>query len=63
MGAAIAFGFGDYAAAMATRRVGVVLTSIGMQSIGLVAYVIVLVSLGRWPTFEWERSRPRPCSR
>ena len=54
MGAAIAFGFGDYAAAMATRRVGVVLTSVGMQSVGLVAYVIVLAALGRWPTFEWE---------
>ena len=54
MGAAIAFGFGDYAAAMATRRVGVVLTSIGMQSIGLGAYVIVLAALGRWPTFVWE---------
>jgi drug/metabolite transporter (DMT)-like permease len=39
---------------MATRRVGVVLTSIGMQSVGLVAYVIVLATLGRWPTFEWE---------
>ena len=39
---------------MATRRVGVVLTSIGMQSVGLVAYVIVLAALGRWPTFEWE---------
>lgn len=54
MGAAIAFGFGDYAAAMATRRVGVVLTSIGMQSIGLVAYIVTLAGLGRWPTFEWE---------
>jgi len=38
---------------MATRRVGVVLTSIGMQSVGLIAYVIVLAALGRWPTFEW----------
>ena len=25
-----------------------------MQSVGLVAYVIVLAALGRWPTFEWE---------
>ena len=38
---------------MATRRVGVVLTSIGMQSVGLIAYVIVLAALRRWPTFEW----------
>ncbi|HKY50764.1 MAG TPA: EamA family transporter [Candidatus Limnocylindria bacterium] len=49
VGAAVAFGFGDYAAAMATRRVGVVLTSIGMQSISLVGYAIVLALLGRWP--------------
>ena len=39
---------------MATRRVGVVLTSIGMQSVGLAAYVVALAALGRWPTFEWE---------
>jgi uncharacterized membrane protein len=39
---------------MATRRVGVVLTSIGMQSVGLVAYIVTLAGLGRWPTFEWE---------
>jgi uncharacterized membrane protein len=55
VGAAIAFGFGDYAAAMATRRVGVVLTSLGMQSVGLTAYVVVLAALGRWPTFEWQQ--------
>jgi uncharacterized membrane protein len=55
VGAAIAFGFGDYAAAMATRRVGVVLTSLGMQSVGLTAYVAVLAALGRWPTFEWQQ--------
>ena len=55
VGAAIAFGFGDYAAAMATRRIGVVLTSIGMQTVGLVAYVIALAALGRWPTFVWEQ--------
>jgi len=36
---------------MATRRVGVVLTSLGMQTIGLSAYVVVLLALGRWPTF------------
>jgi drug/metabolite transporter (DMT)-like permease len=55
VGAAIAFGFGDYAAAMATRRVGVVLTSLGMPSVGLTAYVVVLAALGRWPTFEWQQ--------
>ena len=37
---------------MATRRVGVVLTSLGMQTIGLTTYVVTLAVLGRWPTFE-----------
>ncbi|TME77886.1 MAG: hypothetical protein E6I48_01475 [Chloroflexi bacterium] len=55
VGAAIAFGFGDYAAAMATRRVGVVLTSLGMQTIGLAAYAVTLAALGRWPTFELQQ--------
>lgn len=49
MGAALAFGFGDYAAAMATRRVGVVRTSIGMQTISLGGFAIALALLGRWP--------------
>jgi uncharacterized membrane protein len=40
---------------MATRRVGVVLTSLGMQTVGLSAYVVVLAALGRWPTFSWEQ--------
>jgi uncharacterized membrane protein len=40
---------------MATRRVGVVLTSLGMQTVGLSAYTVVLVALGRWPTFAWEQ--------
>ena len=34
---------------MATRRVGVVRTSLGMQVIGLAAYAVVLAALGRWP--------------
>ncbi|HEY3126287.1 MAG TPA: DMT family transporter [Candidatus Limnocylindria bacterium] len=55
VGAAIAFGFGDYAAAMATRRVGVVRTSLGMQTIGLAAYAVALAALGRWPTFELQQ--------
>jgi drug/metabolite transporter (DMT)-like permease len=37
---------------MATRRVGVVRTSLGMQTIGLAAYAVTLAALGRWPTFE-----------
>jgi drug/metabolite transporter (DMT)-like permease len=40
---------------MATRRVGVVLTSLGMQTVGLSAYVVTLAALGRWPTFEWQQ--------
>jgi uncharacterized membrane protein len=40
---------------MATRRVGVVLTSLGMQTVGLAAYVVTLAALGRWPTFEWQQ--------
>jgi len=39
---------------MATRRVGVALTSIGMQSISLVGYAIVLALLGRWPVLTPE---------
>lgn len=53
VGAAVAFGFGDYAAAMATRRVGVVRTSLGMQIIGLAAYAAVLAIIGRWPALSW----------
>jgi len=40
---------------MATRRVGVVLTSLGMQTIGLAAYAVTLAALGRWPTFELQQ--------
>ena len=39
---------------MSTRRVGVALTSIGMQSISLVGYAIVLALLGRWPVLTPE---------
>lgn len=39
---------------MATRRVGVALTSIGMQSISLVGYAIILALLGRWPVLTGE---------
>jgi drug/metabolite transporter (DMT)-like permease len=56
VGAAVAFGFGDYAAAMASRRVGVALTALGMQVIGVGAFGIVLALLGRWPRLEWEQA-------
>lgn len=39
---------------MATRRVGVTLTSIGMQSLSLVGYAIILALLGRWPVLTPE---------
>lgn len=55
MGAAAAFGFGDYAAAIASRRIGVLRTSIGMQVIGLAAYALVLVALGRFPALSWDQ--------
>src|SRR5213593_3105474 len=40
---------------MATRRVGVVRTSLGMQTIGLAVYAVTLAALGRWPTFELQQ--------
>ena len=52
MGAAVAFGFGDYAAAMAARRAGVALTALGMQVLGVAVLAFVLAALGRWPQFE-----------
>lgn len=39
---------------MSTRRIGVLLTSLGMQAIGLGAYAVVLFAIGRWPPFGWE---------
>ncbi len=38
---------------MATRRVGVVRTALGMQAIGLAAYALALLALGRWPALAW----------
>ena len=53
--AAVAFGFGDYAAAMATRRAGFAWTALAMQVIGNAALVVLLLVLGRWPQFEWSQ--------
>jgi drug/metabolite transporter (DMT)-like permease len=53
VGAAVAFGFGDYAAAMASRRAGVAITALGMQVIGVAAVALVIALLGRWPHFSW----------
>lgn len=55
VGAAVAFGFGDYAAAMSSRRVGVALTALGMQVIGVVVFAFLIAALGRWPRFAWEQ--------
>jgi drug/metabolite transporter (DMT)-like permease len=55
VGAAVAFGFGDYAAAMATRRAGFAWTALAMQLIGSAVLVLVLLALGRWPAFEWSQ--------
>lgn len=40
---------------MATRRVGVVRTALAMQTIGLAAYVLVLLALARWPGVSWDQ--------
>jgi len=53
VGAAVAFGFGDYAAAMASRRAGVAITALGMQVIGVVIIAALIAALGRWPEFSW----------
>jgi drug/metabolite transporter (DMT)-like permease len=55
VGAALAFGFSDYAAAMAARRTGVALTALVMQIIGVAALVAVLFVLGRLPVFAWSQ--------
>jgi drug/metabolite transporter (DMT)-like permease len=55
VGAAIAFGFGDYAAAMATRRAGFAWTAFAMQIIGNAVLALALLLLGRWPHFEWSQ--------
>ena len=37
---------------MAARRAGVALTALGMQVLGVVAFAVVLLLLGRWPAFS-----------
>jgi drug/metabolite transporter (DMT)-like permease len=55
VGAALAFGFGDYAGAMASRRAGVALTALAMQAIGVAVLAAVLLALGRFPVFAWSQ--------
>ena len=40
---------------MASRRAGVALTALGMQILGVGVLAIVLLVLGRWPTFRVEQ--------
>jgi drug/metabolite transporter (DMT)-like permease len=40
---------------MASRRVGVAITALGMQVIGVAAVALVIAALGRWPRFGWEQ--------
>lgn len=52
VGAAIVWGFADYAAGICARRVGAVRTAFGMQLTGLISFAIAMWAVGRWPTFE-----------
>jgi drug/metabolite transporter (DMT)-like permease len=40
---------------MSSRRIGVIRTSLGMQVIGVTAYALVLLALGRWPHIGMEQ--------
>ncbi|MGH2379212.1 MAG: DMT family transporter [Candidatus Limnocylindria bacterium] len=50
VGAALGWGVGDYAGALASRRIGVLWTSLGMQLIGTTLYAVALAAAGRFPT-------------
>src|SRR5206468_574646 len=52
VGAAVVWGFADYAAALSARRVGAVRTAFGMQATGLVSFAIALFAFGGWPALE-----------
>lgn len=49
VGAAIGWGLGDYAGALASRRIGVLWTSLGMQLIGTTVYALALAATGNFP--------------
>jgi drug/metabolite transporter (DMT)-like permease len=40
---------------MASRRVGVALTALGMQVLGLAVVAAIVAVLGRWPVFAWSQ--------
>lgn len=50
VGAALGWGIGDYAGALASRRIGVLWTSLGMQLLGTALYAVGLAALGQFPT-------------
>jgi uncharacterized membrane protein len=55
VGAAIGWGFADYAGALSTRRLGVFQAMLGMQTTGTVLYAIALAALGRWPQLSLDQ--------
>ena len=40
---------------MASRRVGVALATLGMQTLGLAIVAAIIAALGRWPQFSWSQ--------
>lgn len=50
VGAALGWGIGDYAGALASRRIGVLWTSLGMQILGTALYAAGLAAIGQFPT-------------
>ncbi|GAC1488605.1 MAG: DMT family transporter [Candidatus Limnocylindrales bacterium] len=45
----MAWGLGDFAGALAARRIGALWTSAAMQCIGAAGFAVLLLGLGRWP--------------
>ncbi|MEK7861341.1 MAG: hypothetical protein AAB284_08315, partial [Chloroflexota bacterium] len=54
IGAAIGWGIADYSAALASRRIGALWTSLGMQVVGTAAFAVALLALGQWPAITAE---------
>lgn len=54
MAAAIGWGVADYSAALSSRRIGALWTSLGMQIVGTLTLAVALLALGRWPDLRAE---------
>ncbi|MEK7284808.1 MAG: EamA family transporter, partial [Chloroflexota bacterium] len=54
IGAAIGWGIADYSAALASRRIGALWTSLGMQVVGTAAFAVALLALGQWQAITAE---------